>query len=603
MEIKSILLNDDDFRLTKESIIMASEEDHKESWRVKMIEYINNKASSSQDQFFYDMLPSALFLKPDNQTTAYTTPDTLIYMNAPGIMGENIKHWDFIYCHECLHQLWDTFKVGEKIKNSSDIEYDHYVLNIASDCIINDYLYTMRGKERPDDLITPEYLEKEFNVQYDRKIDTQFTLYKKLIEVKNQLHKDQRCQDQCGDDQQQGQGQGQGQGKQQQGQGQGQKGDKKDQQQGQGQGQGQEQKGDKKDQQQGQGQGQGQNGDKKDQQQGQGQGQGQEQKGDKKDQQQGQGQGQGQQGNKKGQQQGQGGQSQGQQQSQGDQGDNSNDQGGGGNQAGFGNGELNISEADLKNIRERNKEIIERYSKKIAGDFGDFLKKCRSSQDLDNNGLSVGAKKASKGWNEKMESEAITYVKSRVNQMKRQYQKTYKRIKRGSGYVPTGGIIIPGKRVRDEKMNINPVFYVDKSGSMGDSIDNVWKATFTICESLKEEFGRESLIDKIEFKTYAFDMQMHEIKFGHRCSASGGTMPFDEILEFISKNTKECLLNIIITDAGFDVNEEKVDKLIHEIEGMLFFITNIESSAMKNLAKKYPNQLYYHLASADFSLT
>lgn len=567
MEIKSILLNDDDFRLTKESIIMASEEDHKESWRVKMIEYINNKASSSQDQFFYDMLPSALFLKPDNQTTAYTTPDTLIYMNAPGIMGENIKHWDFIYCHECLHQLWDTFKVGEKIKNSSDIEYDHYVLNIASDCIINDYLYTMRGKERPDDLITPEYLEKEFNVQYDRKIDTQFTLYKKLIEVKNQLHKDQRCQDQCGDDQQQGQGQGQGQGKQQQGQGQGQKGDKKD------------------------------------QQQGQGQGQGQEQKGDKKDQQQGQGQGQGQQGNKKGQQQGQGGQSQGQQQSQGDQGDNSNDQGGGGNQAGFGNGELNISEADLKNIRERNKEIIERYSKKIAGDFGDFLKKCRSSQDLDNNGLSVGAKKASKGWNEKMESEAITYVKSRVNQMKRQYQKTYKRIKRGSGYVPTGGIIIPGKRVRDEKMNINPVFYVDKSGSMGDSIDNVWKATFTICESLKEEFGRESLIDKIEFKTYAFDMQMHEIKFGHRCSASGGTMPFDEILEFISKNTKECLLNIIITDAGFDVNEEKVDKLIHEIEGMLFFITNIESSAMKNLAKKYPNQLYYHLASADFSLT
>ena len=187
--------------------------------------------------------------------------------------------------------------------------------------------------------------------------------------------------------------------------------------------------------------------------------------------------------------------------------------------------------------------------------------------------------------------------------MKRQYQKTYKRIKRGSGYVPSGGIVIPGKRVRDEKMNINPVFYVDKSGSMGDSIDNVWKATFTICESLKEEFGRESLIDKIEFKTYAFDHQMHEIKFGHRCSASGGTMPFDEILEFISKNTKECLLNIIITDAGFDVNEEKVDKLIHEIEGMLFFITNIESSAMKNLAKKYPNQLYYHLASPDFSLT
>ena len=61
IEIKSSLLNDDDFKYTKESLIAVSEIDHKEQWRVKMIEYINQKANSSQDEFFYDMLPSLLF--------------------------------------------------------------------------------------------------------------------------------------------------------------------------------------------------------------------------------------------------------------------------------------------------------------------------------------------------------------------------------------------------------------------------------------------------------------------------------------------------------------------------------------------------------------
>ena len=85
------------------------------------------------------MLPSLLFLIPDNETTAYTSPETLIFANAPGIIGENIRQWDFVYCHECLHQLWNTFKVAEKIKNEGK-EYNHYVLNTLN-YSLNHYIH------------------------------------------------------------------------------------------------------------------------------------------------------------------------------------------------------------------------------------------------------------------------------------------------------------------------------------------------------------------------------------------------------------------------------------------------------------------------------
>ena len=211
MEIKSSLINSKELKLLKDSLIAASEVDGKENFRVKLIEYVNDTADNEEDEFFYDMIEFCRFLKPDPETTAYTTPDHLIYLNAPGIFGEKVREWDFIYCHECLHQLWDTFGVEDQIKKNG-IKFDHYVLNVASDCVINDYLSAIRKKSAPSEVILPEHLQKQFGVTYDRKVDTQFTLYLKLLEVAEKLRKDQKCQNaQDGDDGQEGQG---GQGRQ-----------------------------------------------------------------------------------------------------------------------------------------------------------------------------------------------------------------------------------------------------------------------------------------------------------------------------------------------------------------------------------------------------
>ena len=190
MEIKSTLLNASDMRRVKDSLIRVSKIDGKEKFRVNMVEYVDDTADNEDDQFFYDMISHIQFLNPVDDAVAYTTPDTLIYLNSPGKIGESYPFWDFIYCHECLHQLWDTFDVGKRIQ-ANGIKYDHEILNIASDCVINDYLSAIRKKKHPDDLVTPEYLKKKFGVDYDRKIDTQYTLYLKLIEHIDELKRTQ----------------------------------------------------------------------------------------------------------------------------------------------------------------------------------------------------------------------------------------------------------------------------------------------------------------------------------------------------------------------------------------------------------------------------
>ena len=50
IEIKSSLLNDEDFRFVKESLIAASQEDGEEKFRVKTVEYINDSSGAEDDE-------------------------------------------------------------------------------------------------------------------------------------------------------------------------------------------------------------------------------------------------------------------------------------------------------------------------------------------------------------------------------------------------------------------------------------------------------------------------------------------------------------------------------------------------------------------------
>ena len=63
MKINSTLLNDEEFKWVKNSILNADDIDGEGSFRVKLIEYINDTADNDNDKYFFDMLPFVRFLE------------------------------------------------------------------------------------------------------------------------------------------------------------------------------------------------------------------------------------------------------------------------------------------------------------------------------------------------------------------------------------------------------------------------------------------------------------------------------------------------------------------------------------------------------------
>ena len=768
MEIKSSLLNSKALKLLKDSLIAASEVDGKENFRVRLIEYIDDTADNEDDEFFYEMLEFCRFLKPDPETTAYTTPDHIIYLNAPGVFGEKIREWDFVYCHECLHQLWETFEVADQIQKNG-VKYDHDILNVASDCVINDYLAAIRKKTAPPQGITPEYLKKTFDVDYDRKVDTQYTLYLKLLEHIDELKKDQVCQKafdgkikpksvtkQQGppppppppggkpskeyidgwtdaiqdvldkkvdplDDQRQPKNtsvkdydkgyedciktikkgledgvtlrdggsddNGNNDGglpqipwdidndNQNQGGDPGSDSDKSDKQSDKDLDVNGAQKSaddakdaaDKAQQNADSGKGSQKDADAakdaaKKAQDAADRAKDAANKGDKE----GEAEaaqdakdaadkakelsGEGKDGDNtaeaaqqaaneakkianNAQQRADSGEiSQGvadaikeaakEAQDAADRAKSAAERGNKSTEAkavkeakdaaaralllSLESDDTNeMTEEEKAQIKAKAESVIKKYKEKISGAFGDFVKKCKNSVKCDPNGLANNTKKGKGAWNKQMDVAINAYVKKNLDKKRRQFEQTYKRVKRGSGIVKMGAPIIPGKRIKDDKMPINIAYYIDRSGSMSGCIDQVFEAAFKISEALKQRFKKDKLVKSTDFRTFVFNDHMTEIKFGQKTYASGGTMSFDGILKFISKNTKNVLINIIITDAGFDVNESEVKNFLKkDVDGLVIFITNANNDQVKMIANEneFKTKLIYILADANFDI-
>lgn len=820
MEIKSKLLNDAEMRAVKESLIWVSEEqkDNKEEFRVKTLEYIDRTAAANKDMYFFDSLPFVRFIKNSPEHIAYTTPDGRIWLNCPGFLEENRKAWDFVYCHECLHQLWDTFKVGQKIQNEG-IEYNHYILNIASDCVINDYLEYYRKKPRPPfDGVFPDYLKDHFNIEYNRKKDTQYTLYLKLLERKNELENDKNLKNWVKDDtkfdgkikapinkDKQSSPQG-GQGGPQQkevhsddykkgwrdaikdvldkkvdpknykaqaetndytkgynaaikaikeglenglsltdnpsqssqgisdladipwdtpndrnndssGSAQNAKSAQSDadnakenankaqeaadkaKKDGDPQAQQKQAAADaaKKAAQEAQkhadqakdAANQGNTLDEQDAAQ-RANNAAQEAKdaankamGVQNDNQQsakdaadnaqksadaaqkaaerakkaaqeassthGSNSKESKDANneaKKAQESAKNAQkaataakaaakkgdtdkanreaTKAKEEAdiaatQADRAENirdgkepqKNERTKGETTKAFSTSdeetnhpdESNYWDEDIEELKRRHQELIDQYSKKISGDLGTFIKQCKIAQALKETGLEVNTtNRGNSGWNKQMTVTINSYVKQRVFKKKREWQSTYTRVKRGSGFVKMGTPIIPGRKVKEDKMDVMVAFYLDKSGSMANCIDQVFDAAYSIAGVLSKQFKNEQVIDKMECKAFAFDTSMHELKWGSKCSASDSNMSFEEMLQFIEGHTKDYLINVIITDGQYTINGPKVNKFLKEINGILLFISNVPNYEAKAIANGSNGKMKYIEADAAFTV-
>ena len=815
MEIKSSLLNDPDFVHVKNSLIKISEKDHKEDFRVKMLEYINDSSDSDDDQFFYDMLEFVRFLDPSSDAVAYTTPNKLISLNAPGKIGENLRFWDFIYDHECLHQLWDTFGVGDKIKKEGK-EYNHEILNIASDCVINDYLSYNRKKKHPDDLVTPEYIESHFGVTFDRKADTQYSLYLKLIgsPKKKEIEEYAKQQAKIHDgkltpkqvkDAEQGGGGGDSEkhsddykkgwvdgindvldGKVdpknfrhkpsnndynkgyndvldkikegmekgiEQGKGGGNGGGSSDlpqipwdapnmQQDGSGDSKGESKKdqlptndqigdmgekdaaksaqksadkakkaaakakaaADKADE----------NGDKDatskkyaankskeaadDAQSAADKAKEAAKNGDKEEAQKqakkaaekakeamdeaskaignsnspdsdidnmgaddaadaaqeaaDKAQEAADDAKKKAQaaadnkcentddlknaaDKAQEAADKAQKAAK-----NSKDASNNGdaqdardaakearkhmkeaqNQASKQEGKPgqgwshagNVEEiegvddsgeeVDIEAIAKKAQETIKKWQQRISGDIGEFVTKCKKSFEMNPTGLVVKVDKGAALWNAKMSSCMTAFVKNKVARKHREFKRTYKRIKRGSGIVKFGEPLQKGKQIKDDKMTINVAFYIDTSGSMTSMISQVFDAAYHISASIKKQFSNDKVVDDVVFKMFEFNDYIKELKWGTKTHAKGGNVEFSDIVKYMSTHTKNYMINVVITDARFDIGKNQVKTFVKDMDGMLLFITNQGCKDMEELSKEIKTQIFYILADKNFTV-
>ena len=97
---------------------------------------------------------------------------------------------------------------------------------------------------------------------------------------------------------------------------------------------------------------------------------------------------------------------------------------------------------------------------------------------------------------------------------------------------------------------------------------------------------------------------LKEIEFGKRLSASGTTCSFGDLINYMLENTKECLINVIITDAGFSNTTDDIVSLLKEVDGLIVFITNQESHEIKKLSNmpQFKSKLVYILADHNFTI-
>ena len=620
----SFIENDKDFQWVMKSI--NNIKDSNRDFRILLTEFINDMSSSNDDEFFFNSLPFLYFTNEGNDVIAYTKPDKFLYLNAPkgGGVGPNKPIWEFIYCHECLHQLWETFSVAETIKKK-DGSYNHDVLNIASDCVINHYLRDIRHKKAFDKGVFPETIKKEFDVEYDPKHDTQLTLYYKIMkspvakamqkaqQLAQQLGKDGKgmpqngggsstSSNQSGNSQQQSNGGGSGSsGNQQQGTpseraenaaNKAQQAADNAQQSADKAKAGGDKDADKKQAAADKAQAAADKAKEAAEKAKKAEGAGDMKEAEKQAKAAEKAAQEAQQANNKAG----GNPTDGNDQ----QNNKSNNQSNGKPQAGTEYGDDEMTLDDMKRWHE---DVIREARNKMAGAFGDFVSKCKSSSKGET--MTVKMPNGNASWNKAVDYTMNKIIKIHVQKKKREMQPTYSRVKRGSGFIKMGEPIKPGQKIKEDKLDISFAFYVDRSGSMSNCIDKVFKALWSISDGIFKNYRKEKVVGEIKPIFFAFDYGLHKLKYGQKMDASGGTMSLNQLVDNMKTNTKDAMINIILTDGGFGSSSaDEVYRNLTNIDGNVIIICNDESacSELDEIAKKSKGRVISIHADNDFTV-
>jgi len=560
--------------------------DENTNFREKVLNLIDAESFNPQDAYFYDMIPAIRFLYNDKKHVAYTTPNKRIWLNVPHEYNK-VDWWVFIYYHECLHQLWDTFGVEDEIRKSGVKCYPK-LLNLASDCVINDFLANIRKKKEPPNLINPEWVEKEFGVKYDRYVDNQLSLYMKMLQSPKMKDQEEiekmikKMLDGMGDANSDEDGEGENQS--------------------------------------GQGDDEGQNGggsngnnpaDSEGGEEGEGGGKGGENTAGGKGK-----SGKGSHGNEG--KRGEGGQGSGEAAEISDtDAPNAGAQGGGKMDKSKKTTDGFSYDPKYDDLADKYiQDISNQYRNSLSGQVGDFVSKCKGSvkdisklKDMGKEGITAHVHEGgSRNWNKKFNMTVERFIAQRFNKASQQTKKTYMKPPRRGGITQIGAPVMQGKmRIRDGIV-ISMAFYVDTSGSMsGAPIANVCKAVNKIAQDVEGKYKRK-LAGKqgsgFNFEAWSFDVCFHKEKMPLGIPArQADNIDLDELLIGMQEKTKTSWINVIFTDAGFPVDPSVCVPIIKKFEGVIIYVINGNKyeSEYNEIANKCKNFIYIQ-ADNDFTV-
>lgn len=247
-------------------------------------------------------------------------------------------------------------------------------------------------------------------------------------------------------------------------------------------------------------------------------------------------------------------------------------------------------------------KVISRYTGKISGAFGEFVRKCKASKTERKKEGVVVRQRSGGAWNKQLDKMMNSFIKQEVVKKHREIERTYYRTKRGARAVKFGEPIQPGTKIKDDKLNITIAFYMDRSGSMGDMTDIVFPLAYQLSDKILKNYKSESVVGDIGFRYFAFDDVIEEIKKGARCDARGGTLPMADLFGFIKDNTSSDLVNVVISDSETSIDKAAVAKLVKEMPGMFFWISNRKKPECEDIQRMTKNQFVFIEADPNFTL-
>jgi hypothetical protein len=133
---------------------------------------------------------------------------------------------------------------------------------------------------------------------------------------------------------------------------------------------------------------------------------------------------------------------------------------------------------------------------------------------------------------------------------------------------------------------------------------NAWSAAFMLAEQLEKRYKAERVVDKVASDFWGFNMSLKHTEFKKPLHATGGTMPYAELLDKIKNESGAAIINIIITDGEMDVTQNECEKFLNEVDGMFVVITCVPNAQMRALGEKHKEdkKMIYIDADSSFSL-